>query len=91
MNSSLAQAQAIEQARTGPAAAFAGTPANGETTESLFNETPEVTAVPLEDPAPPVETPMKEEGSAADSSPPAPESTATEPAIETPTSGESTE
>ena len=83
----LAQAQAIERAQTSPAAGTSGTPPGGETTESLFNQSPEVTAAPLEDPAPPSETPMKVEDSTTEA--PAPSTVA--PPVETPTSGEGTE
>jgi tetratricopeptide (TPR) repeat protein len=48
-----ARAVAIEQAKSGQSLPFTGTPAGGETTESLFNEAPDVSATPLEDPAPP--------------------------------------
>ncbi len=65
----LAQAQAIEQAQAGQTATYTATPPGGETTESLFNTAPNVTAAPLEDPAPPAETEMKEEAPATEPPP----------------------
>jgi tetratricopeptide (TPR) repeat protein len=73
----LAQAQAIEQAQAGQTNAFTATSPGRETTESPFNTTPNVTVAPLEDPAPPAETEMKEEAPATE--PPAPESGIAEP------------
>ncbi len=73
----LAQAQALEQAQAGQSTTSTATPPGGETTESLFNSTPNVTATPLEDPAPPAESQMKEEAPATDAS--APESEIAKP------------